>query len=231
MNNKVLVIEDEKKIARFLELELKHEGYDVDIAYDGRSGLIMFEQKEYALVLLDILLPELNGMEVCRRIRKVSSVPIIIVSAKDGVTDKVYGLDFGADDYLTKPFAIEELLARMRVLLRKSPKQNEGNKELAIHDLVMNLDTRQVVRGGKLIALTNQEFELLKYLLENQRIVLSRAQISSKVWGYDFEENTNVVDVYIRYLRRKIDDPNKVKLIHTVRGVGYVLREESRCEF
>ncbi len=231
MNNKVLVIEDEKKIARFLELELKHEGYDVDIAYDGRDGLIMFEQKEYDLILLDILLPELNGMEVCRRIRKGSSVPIIIVSAKDEVTDKVYGLDIGADDYLTKPFAIEELLARMRVLIRKSSKQNEGNKELAINDLVMNLDTRQVVRGGKQIALTNQEFELLKYLLENQRIVLSRAQISSKVWGYDFEENTNVVDVYIRYLRRKIDDSNKVKLIHTVRGVGYVLREENRCEF
>lgn len=228
MNNRVLIIEDEKKIARFLELELKHEGYDVDIAYNGRDGLIIFEQKEYDLILLDILLPGINGMEVCRRIRKDSSVPIIIVSAKDEVTDKVYGLDIGADDYLTKPFAIEELFARMRALLRKHSKSDRGDNKLRISDLVMTLDTHEVYRGDRKILLTNQEFELLKYLLENKGIVLTRAQISSKVWGYDFEDNTNVVDVYISYLRRKVDQFNKVKLIHTIRGVGYVLREESK---
>lgn len=228
MNNKVLIIEDEKKIARFLELELKHEGYDVDIAYNGREGLIMFEQQEYDLILLDILLPELNGMEVCRRIRKVSSVPIIIVSAKDEITDKVYGLDIGADDYLTKPFAIEELLARMRAHLRKSSSSKLEDSKLKIDDLVMDLDTHEVFRSDRKLSLTNQEYELLKYLLENQKIVLTRDQISSKVWGYEFEDNTNVVDVYISYLRRKVDQSSKVKLIHTIRGVGYVLREENR---
>ncbi|MGE5606661.1 MAG: response regulator transcription factor [Bacteroidota bacterium] len=228
MSHKVLVIEDEKKIARFLELELKHEGYDVDLAYNGREGLAKIEQNGYDLILLDIFLPELNGMEVCRRIRKDSSVPIIIVSAKDEITDKVYGLDIGADDYLTKPFAIEELLARMRVHLRKSSKLDPPDNKLRIADLVMDLNTHEVVRGERKIALTNQEYELLKYLLENKGIVLSRSQIGIKVWGYDFGDNTNVVDVYISYLRRKVDQFGKVKLIHTIRGAGYVLREENK---
>ena len=227
MKKRVLIIEDEKKIARFLELELTYEGYNTEVVYNGQEGLKKAQESNYDIILLDIMLPELNGMEVCRQIRQNSSVPIIMVTAKDEVTDKVFGLDSGADDYLTKPFAIEELLARMRANLRKKKNDAEQKDELKFSDLVMDVNTREVWRNGEKIKLTKREYDLLKYLLINQRVVLSREQISRKVWGYDFEGNTNIVDVYIRYLRSKIDDPYDTKLIHTVRGVGYVLKEES----
>lgn len=226
MKEKVLIIEDEAKIARFLELELEHEGYEVEIAKEGRTGLEKAEKNKYDIILLDIMLPGLNGMEVCRRIRQQSQVPIIMVTAKGEVTDKVFGLDNGADDYITKPFAIEELLARIRANLRKKTDSNKAHDKLEFKNLIMDLSTHQVFRNREKIELTNREYELLKYLLSNPQIVLSREQISKKVWGYDFEGNTNIVDVYIRYLRSKIDEPYDTNLIHTVRGVGYVLKEE-----
>lgn len=221
---KILIIEDEKPIARFLELELKHEGYDVDVVYDGREGLKKIESVDYDLVLLDIMLPGLNGIEVCRRVRQFSSVPIIMLTAKDDISDKVMGLDIGADDYMTKPFAIEELLARIRVIKRKSA-SNKDTKRLRIGDLTMDIDTHQVVRSGKFIELTKKEYDLLECLLNNKGIVLTRDQLLDRVWGYDYEGDTNVVDVYIRYLRSKIDDEYEAKYINTVRGVGYVVKE------
>lgn len=221
---KILIIEDEKGIARFLELELKHEGYGVDVAYDGREGLKRIENIDYDLVLLDIMLPGLNGIEICRRVRQFSSVPIIMLTAKDEISDKVLGLDIGADDYMTKPFAIEELLARIRVIKRKSA-SNKDTKRLRVGDLTMDTAKHQVVRAGKFIELTKREYDLLECLLNNEGIVLTRDQILEKVWGFDYMGDTNVVDVYIRYLRSKIDDEHGVKLINTVRGVGYVVKE------
>lgn len=221
---KILIIEDERQIARFIELELKHEGYAVDIAYDGREGLKKIESSHYDLVLLDIMLPGLNGMEVCRRVRQFSNVPIIMLTARDDTTDKVMGLDMGADDYMTKPFAIEELLARIRVIRRKSV-SNKNTKSLRIGELAMDTTSHQVVRAGKSIELTKREYDLLECLLNNKGIVLTRNQLLEKVWGYYYEGDTNVVDVYIRYLRSKIDDGYEGKLINTVRGVGYVIKE------
>lgn len=221
---KILIIEDEKHIARFLELELNHEGYSVDIAYNGREGLKKIEDADYDLVLLDIMLPGLNGMEICRRVRQFSNLPIIMLTARDETTDKVMGLDIGADDYMTKPFAIEELLARIRVARRKVA-SNKNTKRLRIRDLTMDTTTRQVVRAGKAIELTKKEYDLLECLLNNKGIVLTRDQLLEKVWGFDYMGDTNVVDVYIRYLRSKIDDEYEVKLINTVRGVGYVIKE------
>lgn len=224
----ILIIEDEKQIARFIELELKYEGYEVAIAYDGRSGLDKFNKNNYDLILLDIMLPGIDGMEVCRCIRKESDIPIIMVSAKDEIMDRVQGLDIGAHDYLTKPFAIEELLARIRRLLKwydKGQVKSEDNNELNAKELKLNRQTYEVVLNGAGIELTNKEFELLKLLLENKNIVLGRDKILNEVWGYDYFGETNVVDVYIRYLRSKIDDVADDKYIHTVRGVGYVVKE------
>ena len=221
---KIIIVEDEKKIARFLELELIHEGYEVDVFSSGKKALESFDEKKYDLMLLDIMLPEMNGMDVCDRIRETSDIPIIMVTARDGVSEKVKGLDYGADDYITKPFAIEELLARIRAQLRRSKKSSENI--LQLKDLVMYTDKYKVERKGEEIELTKKEYDLLEYLLRNQEIVISREQLLSKVWGYDYSGETNIVDVYIRYLRSKIDDPFENKLIQTVRGVGYVLREE-----
>lgn len=227
MNNiNILIIEDEKKIARFVELELKHEGYAVDIAYDGREGLKKVEEKEPDLILLDIMLPGLNGMEVCRRIRQFSNVKIIMLTAKDEVTDKVMGLDMGADDYLTKPFAIEELLARIRAALRNREKPSEMSNNLIIANLVIDMSEHSVTREGAKIDLTKREYDLLEYFVRNKGVVLTREQLLESVWGFDYMGDTNVVDVYVRYLRSKIDEGFDTKLIHTVRGVGYILKEE-----
>lgn len=224
--NRILIIEDEKQIARFIELELQHEGYSTETAYDGRDGLKAVERNGSDLVLLDIMLPGINGMEVCRRIRQFSEVPIIMLTARDEVTDKVMGLDLGANDYITKPFAIEELLARIRNALRKKGQPSQPQKNLVVGDLRMDMSKHQVVKANETIDLTKKEYDLLEYLLRNKGIVLTRDQILESVWGYDYAGDTNVVDVYIRYLRSKVDGTHDVKLIQTVRGVGYVLREE-----
>jgi len=224
---KILIIEDEKKIARFMELELIHEGYKVIVKENGIDGLDELKQGDFNLLLLDIMLPGIDGLEVCRRLRKFSDIPVIMVTARDGIPDKVKGLDKGADDYITKPFAIEELLARIRAQLRRN-KNEADNNIIQFADLVMDTDKYQVKRGEELIELTKKEYDLLYYLLNNKGIVVSREQLLNNVWGYDYTGETNIVDVYIRYLRSKIDDPHENKLIHTVRGVGYVLRDDEK---
>ena len=223
--DRILIVEDEEAIARFLELELRHEGYEVGKAADGRTGLELALHGGYDLVLLDIMLPELSGMEVIRRLRRESSVPVIMLTARDTVMDKVAGLDMGADDYITKPFAIEELLARIRTALRKRSGHDRNDRLLTCGPLVMDVARHQVTCCGQDVELTGREFDVLKLLLDNQQIVLSRETFLTKVWGYDYMGETNVVDVYIRYLRSKLDDAYGLELIHTVRGVGYVLRE------
>lgn len=225
-NNKVLIIEDETKLARFIELELKHEGYQVFVAYDGRSGYDMFYEIEPDIVLLDLMLPQLNGLEVCRRIRKNSKTPIIMLTAKSETMDKVVGLDNGADDYITKPFAIEELFARMRAALRRIKNKNEEDKILYLKNLTIDTNKRVVKFDDTEIELTKREFELLVFLIQNKNIVVTRDQILNQVWGYDYIGETNVVDVYIRYLRTKIDDRFNVKFIHTIRGVGYFAKDD-----
>lgn len=251
MNEAVLVIEDEPKIARLLELELQYEGYQVGKAGSGTEGLEKYGEGQWDLILLDVMLPGLSGIEVLRRIRaKDATVPIIMLTAKDSVEDKVSGLDLGANDYITKPFQIEELLARVRAALRLSAassvvssassstpadsgNDSSGHKNeaavgwLTAAGLKLNEGTREVSRDGVAIELTPREFDLLVYLLQNQRQVLSRDQIVQAVWGYDYYGDTNVVDVYIRYVRKKVDNGFTPPLIHTVRGVGYVLKEQS----
>lgn len=226
MGAKILIIEDEKKIARFMQLELEYEDYQVAVEYTGPAGLKRVAEEDFDLVLLDIMLPEMDGREVCREIRKISELPVIMVTARDAVFDKVEGLDIGADDYITKPFAIEELLARIRVHLRRRDKQEREDNILQAQNLIVDLNKYQVKRKGELIELTKKEFDLLAYLLRNKGIVLPREEILNKIWSYDYIGETNVVDVYIRYLRSKIDEPFAQKLIHTVRGVGYVLRDD-----
>ncbi|MBQ6692863.1 MAG: response regulator transcription factor [Clostridia bacterium] len=225
---RILVVEDEVKIARFIELELQHEGYETAKAHDGRTGLEMAESGGYDLVLLDIMLPELNGLEVLRRLRKTSDIPVIMLTARDAVMDKVSGLDMGADDYVTKPFAIEELLARIRVTLRKRrEKASESASLLSAAGVVMNVQAHTVTYREEEITLTNKEFSLLETLLANKNIVLSRDTLLARVWSYDYIGETNVVDVYVRYLRQKIDDRFGIKLIHTVRGVGYIIKDDA----
>lgn len=224
---KILIIEDESKIARFIELELKYEGYEVEIAFDGRSGLEQGLKKDIDLILLDVMLPNLSGIEVCRRIRMESSVPIIMLTAKDDVTDKVAGLDIGADDYMTKPFAIEELLARIRVALNRNSKPSHGKVDiLQIGELKLNLTSYSAFYGEEELSLTKKEYELLEYLIKNKNIALTREQMLNNVWDYEYLGDTNVVDVYIRYLRQKIDDKYGIHLISTVRGVGYIIKDE-----
>jgi len=227
VTEKVLVVEDETQLARLIELELNHEGYQVIVKYNGREALEILKDEEFDLVLLDIMLPEIDGMEVCNRLRDFSDVPVIMVTAKDAVPDKVEALDMGADDYITKPFAIEELLARIRALMRR---KNNGIKEetdiLELADLLIDKSKYLVKRSDKELGLTKKEYDLLVYLVENEGIVLSREDILSNIWGYDYFGETNIVDVYIRYLRSKVDDPYDNKLIKTVRGVGYVVRND-----
>lgn len=218
------MIEDEVKIARFLELELSHEGYEVEVAHEGRQGYAKATSYKVDLIILDLMLPGLSGIEICRRIRRQSDVPIIMLTAKDDVTDKVMGLDSGADDYVTKPFAIEELLARIRVALKRKEKIPGQKQIITAGDLTLFKDEYRVTFRGEEISLSKTEFDLLKYLLENQGVVLSRDKILEHVWGYDYVGDTNITDVYIRYLRNKIDQKYDVPLIHTVRGVGYMLK-------
>ena len=229
MNN-ILIIEDEKNLARFVELELKHEGYATEVRYNGRTGLeaAVAEDAHWDVILLDLMLPELNGIDVCRRIRQVSNVPIIMMTARDSVIDRVSGLDHGADDYIVKPFAIEELLARLRALFRRIEIESEQNitKQTTVtyRDLTVEKENRVVRRGEEVIELTKREYELLLELMENVNVVLARDVLLNKVWGYETEVETNVVDVYLRYLRNKIDVPNVDSYIQTVRGTGYVMR-------
>ncbi len=225
---KILVIEDDMKIARFVELELQHEGFEVESAHDGRSGLDKALEGNFDLVILDIMLPGLNGMEVCRRIRLNSQIPIIMLTAKDDIMDKVMGLDFGADDYMTKPFAIEELLARIRRIFRKPASADPiASNTFVSGKLKIDYNQYTASYDGKPVELTKTEFDLLHYLAENRNIALSREQILDKVWGYDYFGETKIVDVYIRYLRSKIDDCFNTKFIHTVRGVGYLFKDEN----
>ena len=226
MQTKILIIEDEAKIARFIELELSHEGYACAKAADGRTGLEMAESGAYDLVLLDIMLPELNGLEVLRRLRKTSDVPVIVLTARDAVMDKVSGLDMGADDYVTKPFAIEELLARIRLALRRGGASKTKEDLLVCGSLSLSVPRHEVRWDGSEIDLTSREFSLLQTLLENKNVVLSRDSLLEKVWGYDYMGETNVVDVYVRYLRNKIAAAGGENVIQTVRGVGYVIRDE-----
>lgn len=223
MSSKILIIEDEEKIARFVELELGYEGYTTTKAFDGRTGLELAETGEFDLVLLDVMLPQLSGMEVLRRIRRVSSVPIIMLTARDSVVDKVSGLDSGASDYITKPFAIEELLARIRTALRKTMQEDVV---LSASGLLLDMSRHTVTVKGTPIELTKREFDLLHYLLKNKGLVISREALLENVWGFDFAGETNAVDVYVRFLRGKIDEVFDIKLIHTVRGVGYVIKDE-----
>ncbi|MEG2708116.1 MAG: response regulator transcription factor [Vagococcus sp.] len=228
MSNRILIVEDEKNLARFVELELKHEGYETEVHYNGRTGLEAALSGEWDASLLDLMLPELNGLEVCRRIRQSKNTPIIMMTARDSVIDRVSGLDHGADDYIVKPFAIEELLARLRALLRRIDIEGDKNitKQTTINyrDLTIEKENRVVRRGDEIIELTKREYELLLILMENINVVLSRDVLLNKVWGYEIEVETNVVDVYIRYLRNKIDVSGEDSYIQTVRGTGYVMR-------
>lgn len=223
---KIIIIEDDKKISRFLELELTHEGYSIEIEYDGRKGLEQVLTKSFDLVLLDVMLPTLNGFEILRRIRLEKSLPVIMLTAKDAITDRVMGLDTGANDYICKPFSIEELLARVRSVLRKRNEDAKESFSYKIADLELDSARHSVCRSGQTTELTKKEYDLLKYLIANKGIILSRDQILENVWGFDFFGSTNIVDVYIRYLRGKIDDLFEEKLIHTIRGVGYTIRND-----
>jgi len=223
---RILIIEDEEKLARFVELELSYEGYKVEKALEGREGLALVKAQPFDLILLDIMLPGLNGIEVLRRIRQFSDVPIILLTARDTVVDKVTGLDTGADDYITKPFAIEELLARIRVALRKKREQKGASQILEAGKLKLDLQAREIRVDSQPIDLTKKEFDILQHLMENKNIVLRREVLLERIWGYDFDGGTNAVDVYIRYLRAKIEEPFGLKFIHTVRGVGYVIKDE-----
>ena len=223
---KVLIIEDEVKLARLVELEMKYEGYETAVCHDGKSGLETFKNGDFDIILLDLMLPELNGMEVCRRVREVSDVPIIMLTAKDELSDKISGLDSGADDYMTKPFAIEELLARMRAIFKRQSRTTVKKNVLEAMDISVDLDKRLVKVGERTVDLTKKEYELLVYMIKNKNVVLTREQILNEVWGYSYIGETNVVDVYVRYLRSKIDDVEGRKYIHTIRGVGYFVKED-----
>lgn len=227
MKQRIVITEDEQKIARFLQLELEHEGYEVIVTYDGLSGLEAASDQETDLVILDLMLPGLSGIEVCRRLRKVSQVPVIMLTAKDDVSDKVMGLDMGADDYLTKPFAIEELLARIRAALKRSqPKTRPEDTYMSKGLLMLYPATRIVKYDGHTIELSKTEFDLLEYLLSNKNIALTRDRLLEGVWGYNYAGNTNITDVYIKYLRDKIDNHFNVSIIETVRGVGYRIADD-----
>lgn len=222
----ILIIEDESKIARFIELELIHEGYTVSKASDGRSGLYQAMNGSFDLILLDVMLPQLNGLEVLRRIRMEKQIPIILLTARDAVMDKVSGLDAGADDYITKPFAIEELLARIRVALKKRQTGMQTSHLITIQGVCLDEDRHEVTVHGQEVELTNREFELLHTLMINKNIVLHREKLLNEVCGYDYLGETNMIDVYIRYLRTKIDDRFGIRLIQTVRSVGYVIKDK-----
>jgi two-component system, OmpR family, response regulator MprA len=220
---RILVVDDDVRIAASLRRALIYEGYEVEVAGDGPAALARARERLPDLVVLDVMLPGLGGVEVCRRLRDGGDMPILMLTARDATADRVLGLDAGSDDYLVKPFAYEELLARVRALLRR--REPGSGRLLRFADLSLDRGGREVRRGARPVALTALEFELLRYFLQNQRLVLSRAQILDAVWGYDAETSSNVVDVYVGYLRTKLEEAGEPRLIHTVRGAGYVLRE------
>jgi DNA-binding response OmpR family regulator len=225
MTAHILLVEDEVKLAKFVELELGFEGYQVSVANDGLTGLTMARESSPDLILLDWMLPGMTGLEICRRLRSTGDkTPIILLTAKDEVSDRVAGLDAGADDYVVKPFSVEELLARVRARIR-SKSNEDGEDNLEFEDLKLNRSTREVYRNGRLIELTAKEFDLLEYLLRHPRQVITRDKILEEVWGYDFMGDSNIIEVYVRYLRLKLEANDEKRLIKTVRGVGYVLRE------
>ncbi len=224
MTARILVVEDEVKLSQFIELELSQEGYQVTVAGDGITGLTYAREQQPDLILLDWMLPGLSGLEVCHRLRTTGDkVPVILLTAKDDVRDRVAGLDAGADDYVVKPFSLEELLARVRANLRRN--HEEDPESLQFSDLTLNQKTREIFRGSRAIELTAKEFDLLVYLMRHPRQVLTRDRILEEVWGYDFMGDSNIIEVYIRYLRLKLEEQQEPRLIQTVRGVGYVLRE------
>jgi two-component system, OmpR family, response regulator MprA len=223
MNERILIIEDDEAILRLLRRGLAYEGYQVDTATDGQGGLNLARDTHPDLIILDWMLPGMDGLEVCRRLRTGGNVPILMLTAKDTIQDRVQGLDAGADDYLVKPFELDELLARVRALLRRT--QPERTQTLSFADLNLDTGTRQAMRKGRVISLTAKEYELLELFLRHPRQVLTREMIFDRVWGYDFGGESNVLDVYIRYLRQKLEAEDEMRLLHTVRGVGYVLRE------
>ncbi len=224
MNPHILIVEDEEKITDFLRRGLVYESYRVDVAHDGQSGLALARENPPDLVILDWMLPGMDGLEVCRRLRSGGPMPILLLTARDSVADRVLGLDAGADDYLIKPFDFDELLARIRALLRRA--QPQSPEILKFADLSLDTGTRQAFRGERTIDLTAKEYELLELFMRNPRQVLTRDVIFDRVWGYDFGGESNIIEVYVRYLRQKLETGNEPRLLHTVRGVGYVLREE-----
>ncbi len=224
---KILIVEDEKRIARFVQMELEHEGFTTATEENGQRAYEKIAQGDFDLILLDVMLPDMDGIEICRRTREISDVPIIMLTARDDIDDKVKGLDTGANDYITKPFAIAELLARIRATLRNKPVRRddtEGDK-ITVKNLTVYPARFEARVGDESVELTKKEYALLEFLMKNKRAVLSREQILQQVWGYDYVGDTNIVDVYIRYLRAKIDDRFGEKYIHTVRGIGYVIKE------
>ena len=224
MSARILVIEDDEGITRFLRRGLAYEGYTVDIAGDGQMGLIAARDNPPDLVVLDLMLPGIDGLEVCRRLRAGGDVPILILTARDGVNDRVLGLDMGADDYMVKPFDLDELLARIRALLRRLQPASQP-KIMRFEDLTLDTGTRQASRGDRIISLTAKEYELLDLFMMHPRQVLTRDVIFDRVWGYDFGGESNIIEVYVRYLRQKLEEEGEPRLLHTVRGMGYVLRE------
>ncbi|WP_371381281.1 response regulator transcription factor [Sporomusa aerivorans] len=224
---KILVVEDEWKIARFLQMELEHEGFQTAIETNGRRAFDRIMQEDFDLILLDVMLPEMDGVEICRRVRELSEIPIIMVTAKDDIEAKVTGLDTGANDYLTKPFAIAELFARIRAAFRKTNAVHQTTQDgrLYVKNLSLFPSRYEALVDGQPVELTKKEYDLLDYLVRNKNFVLNRDRILQQVWGYEYTGDTNIVDVYIRYLRNKLDEPFNQKYIHTIRGVGYVVKD------
>lgn len=221
---KILIIEDESNISDFVKMELEYEGYEAEISEYGKEGLIKALREDYDLIVLDLMLPGISGLEVCRRLKKEKDIPVIMLSAKDSVMDKVAGLQIGADDYIAKPFAIEELIARIQVIFRRTEKVKSNI--IKFKDLSIQLESRTVMKNEEKINLTNKEYELLILLLNNKGKVVTRDNILNEVWGYDYDAGTNVVDVYVSYLRNKLDEKNKEAYIETVRAVGYIISEK-----
>ena len=221
---KILIIEDESNISDFVKMELEYEGYEAEISEDGKEGLIKALREDYDLIVLDLMLPGISGLEVCRRLKKEKDIPVIMLSAKDSVMDKVAGLQIGADDYIAKPFAIEELIARIQVIFRRTEKVKSNI--IKFKDLSIQLESRTVMKNEEKINLTNKEYELLILLLNNKGKVVTRDNILNEVWGYDYDAGTKVVDVYVSYLRNKLDEKNKEAYIETVRAVGYIISEK-----
>ena len=221
---KILIIEDESNISDFVKMELEYEGYEAEMSEDGKEGLIKALREDYDLIVLDLMLPGISGLEVCRRLKKEKDIPVIMLSAKDSVMDKVAGLQIGADDYIAKPFAIEELIARIQVIFRRAEKVKSNI--IKFKDLSIQLESRTVMKNEEKINLTNKEYELLILLLNNKGKVVTRDNILNEVWGYDYDAGTNVVDVYVSYLRNKLDEKNKEAYIETVRAVGYIISEK-----